>query len=140
MAVKFVDVDGSNWRDVARVEVDPEQETFVASAAYYMCLAHFGDDWKTLGIESEGEIVGHVMWAVDPEDDSTWLGGLLIAADHQGQGLGRAAVEAFIDRFGSNLALSYSPDNTVARDLYLDIGFVETGEMDDDEVVARYRK
>jgi len=35
------------------------------------------------------------------------------------------------------VALSYRPDNTVARGLYASAGFVETGEMEDDEVVAR---
>jgi diamine N-acetyltransferase len=37
----------------------------------------------------------------------------------------------------SSCALSYSPGNSVARDLYLALGFVETGEMEDDEPVAR---
>jgi diamine N-acetyltransferase len=137
--INLLDVDGDNWRDVANVKVHPDQEKFVAAATYYLCLAHYGDDWHPLAIEADGEIVGHVMWAVDPEDDSTWLGGLMIDAAHQGQGLGRATVTAFIDRFGSNLGLSYSPDNERARRVYREMGFVETGEMEDDEIVARYR-
>ena len=32
--------------------------------------------------------------------------------------------------------LSYSPDNSVARSLYAQLGFGETGEMEGDEVVA----
>ena len=38
-----------------------------------------------------------------------------------------------------SVALSYSPGNAVARALYLSLGFEETGEMEDDEVVARRR-
>ena len=38
---------------------------------------------------------------------------------------------------GARFALSYQPDNAVARRLYAGLGFVETGEVDDDEVVAR---
>jgi diamine N-acetyltransferase len=38
-----------------------------------------------------------------------------------------------------NFALSYAPDNTVARHLYSDLGFVETGEMAEDEIVARLK-
>jgi diamine N-acetyltransferase len=34
-------------------------------------------------------------------------------------------------------ALSYSPQNTVARALYQSLGFVETGEIEDGELVAR---
>jgi len=36
-------------------------------------------------------------------------------------------------------ALSYDPRNTVARSLYASMGFIETGELDDDETVARKR-
>ena len=36
------------------------------------------------------------------------------------------------------MALSYSPENTAARELYASLGFVETGEQEDDEVVARW--
>jgi len=35
------------------------------------------------------------------------------------------------------VALSYDPQNTVARSLYASMGFVETGEISDDETVAR---
>jgi len=36
------------------------------------------------------------------------------------------------------VALSYTTDNTAASDLYLSAGFVETGEHEDDETVARF--
>ena len=108
-----------------------------------MCLAQFGDDWHSLAVATDGKIVGHVMWAVDEEDGSTWLGGLVIDAAVQGRGVGRATVDAFVERFAAegrvNIALSYLPDNAVARRLYAAVGFVETGEMEDDEVVARLR-
>ena len=62
----------------------------------------------------------------------------------QGRGIGRATMEEALDRFthdgATNVALSYSPENEVARHLYRSMGFVETGEMEDDEIVARYRR
>ena len=141
--MRLVEVDGDNWRLVAAVQPHPEQERFVAPITRYLCLAHYGGEWHPLAIEADSTIVGHVMWAVDPVDDSTWLGGLVIDAAHQGRGIGRAAVKAFLDRFANdglvNAALSYEPENTAARRLYLDIGFEETGETEDDELVARYR-
>lgn len=114
----------------------------MAPVARYLCLAHFEGDWHSLGIEFEGSIVGHVMWAVDPVDDSTWLGGLVVDAGFQGRGIGRAAVLECLELFEKggvvNAALSFSPDNEVARRLYADLGFVETGEMEGDEIVARF--
>lgn len=141
--VQLVPVDDANWRDVAAVSPYPTQERFVAPTTYYLCLAHYGAEWNPLAIVRDGSVVGHLMWAVDDEDGSTWLGGVVIDSAAQNQGIGRAAVLSFIDRFSSdgkmNLALSYAPDNSVARRLYADLGFIETGEMAEDEIVARLR-
>ena len=140
--VRLVDVDRSNWRQVVRVTPHRDQERFVGPVANYLCLCHYEGEWSPLAIEAAGTVVGHVMWAVDEEDDSTWMGGLVIDAASQRQGIGRQAVVAFIERFSSdghtNLALSYEPENVVARDLYAGLGFVETGETEGDEVVARH--
>ena len=143
-AVRLTEVDATNWSILAEVEPRPDQRDFVAPITRYLCLAHYGGEWHPLAIEVDSTIVGHVMWAVDEDDGSTWLGGLVIDAAHQGRGAGRMTVETFLDRFAengkANVALSYSPENKVARALYLSIGFVETGEMEDDEIVARYRR
>jgi diamine N-acetyltransferase len=142
--VRLVEVDAGNWSDLAEVEPKPDQWDFVAPVTRYLCLAHYGGDWNPLAIEANGTIVGHVMWAVDEEDGSTWLGGLIVDAAQQGRGIGRATVETCLGRFTedgkTDVALSYSPENDVARKLYLSMGFVETGEMEHDEVVARYRR
>lgn len=141
--VGLVEVDASNWRDVAAVTPKPGQERFVASTTYYLCLAHYGGDWSPLAIVEDGLVVGHLMWAIDEDDHSVWLGGLVVDGAAQGRGVGRSAVVALLDRFGSdgmiNAALSYSPDNDIARRIYRSLGFEETGEREDDEVVARIR-
>jgi diamine N-acetyltransferase len=141
--VQLVPIDAANWRDVAAVRPHPEQELFVAATTYYLCLAHYDAVWNPLAVVRNGSTVGHMMWAIDEEDGSTWLGGVVIDSAAQSQGVGRAAVLSFIDRFSSdgrsNLALSYAPDNTIAKHLYSDLGFVETGEMAEDEIVARLR-
>jgi diamine N-acetyltransferase len=84
------------------------------------------------------------MWATDDDEGSVWMGGLVIDQTTQGRGIGRAAVKAFIDRFTcdaeGHIALSYDPENGAARSLYASLGFVETGEMEGDEIVARYRR
>jgi diamine N-acetyltransferase len=142
--VLLTDVDATNWRILAGIEPKPDQRDFVAPITYYLCLAHFDGVWNPLAIEVDRTIVGHVMWAFDEAEGSTWLGGLVIDAAHQQRGIGRAVVEAFLDRFTdegrTNVGLSYSPRNEVARRLYRDIGFVETGEVEDGEIVARYQR
>jgi len=48
------------------------------------------------------------------------------------------AILGFLAEQGARrVALSYEPENTVARRLYESLGFRETGETEGEEVVAR---
>lgn len=135
-------VDAATWREVAAVEPRPDQQQWVAPVTRYLCLCLYDRVWRPLAVRSGGEVVGFVMWAHDEAEGSHWLGGLVVDAAHQGRGLGRAAVRALLEHLASldgygEAALSYAPDNAAARTLYRSLGFVETGEEDDGEVVAR---
>jgi len=136
------DVDAGNWRDVVRIEPRGDQSRFVASVAYYLNLCHYDRVWQPLALYQDGETVWFAMWAFDAEEESYWIGGLVIDAYHQGKGHGRAAMEAILGHLAAQpgyieAALSYRPENAVARRLYASLGFVETGERVDDELVAR---
>jgi diamine N-acetyltransferase len=120
----------------------------VADVTYYLCLSAYDGVWRSCAVLDDGVTVGHVMWAVDPEDDSHWIGGLVIDADHQGRGLGRATVEGLLALWEEHepslsgtayrqAALSVDAGNEAALGLYRSLGFVETGELADDEVVLR---
>jgi diamine N-acetyltransferase len=141
--VRLVEVDADSWRDCASVRPRADQAEFVADVTYYLSLCAYGDTWHPLAVVAGGEVVGFLMWGVD-DDASRWIGGLVIDAAHQRRGLGRAAVvqavRLLVAQDGcANVALSYQPANTAARDLYAALGFVETGETEDEEgeVVAR---
>jgi diamine N-acetyltransferase len=145
--ITLTPVTSENWRDVAAVRATEAQSSWVADVTYYLCLSAYGDDWRSCAVLDGDAVVGHVMWGVDPEDDSHWFGGLVIDRERQGRGLGRATVAALL-RFWeqepalsgtpyTQAALSVSPDNTAARALYASLGFAETGEMTDDELVMR---
>jgi diamine N-acetyltransferase len=140
--ITLVPVDAGNWRDCAALSVRPEQEQFVSAVTYYLCLCNYGALWQPLAVQRGAETAGFVMWGVD-DDGSRWIGGLVVDAAQQRGGVGRSIVRALQERFAAepdcpNVALSYSPGNTVARALYASLGFVETGEMEDDEIVARW--
>ncbi len=88
------------------------------------------------------QVIGFLMWAINPADESGWLGGIMIDRNHQGQGYGRQAVQAAIrllaeEQEVQHFALSYQPANVVAKHLYGSLGFVEGDEWEDDEIVAR---
>jgi diamine N-acetyltransferase len=134
-------VDKGNWERCAAIRPAADQERFVASVAYYLCMCHYEQVWQPLAIYAGEQVVGHVMWAVDPEEGSYWIGGLVIDADRQGEGHGRSAMLALLQRFRDagavEAALSYQPDNGRARALYASLGFRETDERSDGEKVAR---
>lgn len=135
-------VDGENWRDVAGLKVREAQREFVAEPCYYLALCSYGDLWKPLAIFLEEQVIGFMMWAVDPDDGSCWLGGILVDESVQGRGYGGRAVQEAIRMLHEahgfrEFALSYQPANRAARHLYGKLGFVEGDEWEDDEVVAR---
>ena len=126
---------------VVGLEVETEQRRFVAPVEHYLELCDRpGSPWQPFVVLEHGEVVGFVMHGVDPDDDSAWIGGLMIDRAHQGSGIGRVVVDLLVARAaadGRASALSYEPANTVAKALYERAGFVETGERDGDEVIAR---
>ena len=140
--IQLAPVTRENWRAVAQLRVAPAQADFVAEPAYYLALCHYEALWQPLAIVRGGEVIGFMMWAIDPADGSCWLGGIIIGHQHQGRGYGRQATRAALAMLGAahgytNFALSYNPANAVARRLYQSLGFAETGEREDDELVAR---
>jgi diamine N-acetyltransferase len=135
-------VDRGNWRAVARLKVSEAQREFVAAPSYYLALCCYGGGWRPLAVCLDERVIGFMMWAVDPADGSCWLGGILIDQSMQRRGYGRQAVQAAMGMLTSehgykNFALSYQPANLVAKELYRKLGFVETNEWEDDEIVAR---
>ena len=86
-------VDAGSWRDVAALTVAPGQERFVAAPTYYLALCAYGDVWQPMSVhDADDSVVGFLMWGIDDEDGSCWLGGVLVDVAHQGRGVGRAAV------------------------------------------------
>ncbi|MFG1778365.1 GNAT family N-acetyltransferase [Micromonospora sp. NPDC049051] len=135
-------VDDDNWRAVADVAPRDDQRAWVAAlAARYLLLTTRSDVWTSLAVYADETVAGHVMWGVD-DDGSRWIGGMVIDAAEQDRGVGRAAVRTLAgwlggqDGGGHPVRLSYHPDNVQAARLYTSLGFVPTGAMEDDELVA----
>jgi diamine N-acetyltransferase len=137
--VSLAEVDDGNWRAVADVAPRDQQRRFVAAlGARYLLLSTREDLWHSLAIIAGESVAGHVMWAQD--DDAYWIGGMIVDAAEQGNGVGRAAMEALVERLAANpdageIRLSCHPGNTAAERLYRALGFVPTGEFEDDEAV-----
>jgi len=140
-AMELHEIGAANWQACAAIRPALDQERFVAPVAWYLCLCHYEGVWHPLAIVDGGEVIGHVMWGLDPDEGSYWIGGLVIAAERQRRGYGRAAVTSLIGRLREQGAMqagiSYHAGNARARALYLSLGFRETGERSEGEVVGR---
>ena len=135
-------VSHDNWRNVADLKVSETQREFVAEPSYYLALCSYGNDWRPLVIYLDEQVIGFMMWTIDPADGSCWLGGILVDQSMQKRGYGKQAVQAAIimlkGKHGHrNFALSYQPANLAAKHLYSKLGFIEMNEWEDDEIVAR---
>jgi diamine N-acetyltransferase len=85
------DVRADNWRACTALEVEEPQQRFVAPVANYLALCAYGESpWHPLAVRAQEEVIGFVMWGVDPADESFWIGGLIIDRRHQGRRHGRA--------------------------------------------------
>ena len=121
--------------------VHEHQRAFVAPVATYLADCVDAGIWQPVAAVRDDRVVGFALWAVD-DDGSRWIGGVVVDAPEQGRGLGRRFVEQLMRQLleagAPSLALTYAPANTAARGLYASLGFVETGERDEEEVVARW--
>ncbi|GAA0586375.1 GNAT family N-acetyltransferase [Paractinoplanes ferrugineus] len=140
--VSLAAITDDNWRAVADVAPTDEQRRFVAAlGARYLLLSMRGGLWNSLAVLAGETVAGHVMWAYDDEGGAHWVGGMLVDAAEQGKGIGRAAMLAVVDRLSDlpgarEIRLAYHPENIAAAKLYVSLGFQDTGEREDDDIVA----
>lgn len=141
-----------NWKELIRLKVREDQTHFVASNLYSIAQAQFGDDfdghWELhpYGVY-EGDLpVGFLMYGLDFEHprQQGFIFRLMVDEKHQRKGYGRFGMNWILERFSKDervkdVGISYEPENDAARKLYASLGFVETGEIIGEEVLALLR-
>lgn len=138
--VEVVALDADNIEAVLAVTFAPGQEAYVRSVASYIALSAYEQIWTPVAFRADGDIVGFAQWAFDPDDGTYCIGGVVIDAARQGQGLGGPAMLALVHLLRQRpdcgpIALSVHADNHRARELYARLGFSETGAEVDGELV-----
>ncbi len=152
-----VDLRTLSFDDIAAVlalQLDEGQDSFVAPNEYtlaeaYVALTTGEFTPRIYGIFLGGEVVGMIAIAYygpgeNGEEPGYEFYRFMVDKRRQRQGIGRQALKQMIDILrtkpmgpGRTVETSFVPGNEFAKDLYLSLGFEETGEVDEDgEVIA----
>lgn len=148
MNLELRTIDDTNKDAVELLEVSDDQKQYIASNRKSLETAQKEEHREVarpFAIYADGRIVGFTMFAFDlassDPNDRYWLWRFMIDKRLQGNGYGSAALETIIQYFRSHganhILLSTKETNTAALFLYRKYQFVETGEMNDDEIVLR---
>ena len=142
MAVHFVVVDKENWEECIEFSVSDEQTDFVASNCESILLSKFEENCYPLCIYNDAEMVGFLMYDIDPETKRWELSRLMIDEEHQGNGFGKQALLLLLrqlkEKLGSiHFYTSVVPSNNVMKRLVKSLGLLETDEITWDEEVFR---
>jgi diamine N-acetyltransferase len=143
MSVRLEPITRENWFECSQLEVKPEQKRFASSNLLCIAEVQFYPSWGAYAIYHEDQMVGFVMYEHDQEQEQWWISNLMIAADQQGKGYGRAALQELMARLRQmgcrEIWVGYANDNHPARALYAGLGFVEVGLDDEGDMMARIR-
>jgi GNAT superfamily N-acetyltransferase len=149
MPIELHEVTDEVREELRSVRVGEGQERFVSSVEESLAEAELYPQAKPWfrAVYADGVAVGFVMisWDVEPDPPELWgpwfLWKLLIDERHQGRGLGREVVLAIVDivrhEGGDALITSYGEGPGGPGGFYRGLGFVPTGDVDHDEIVAR---
>ena len=142
MIVTLREITRDNWIQCVQLHVTSGQESFVASNAISLAQSRYEPEWQPYAVYDDGQMVGFIMYGKEPRKQQFWVLRLMVDAAYQGHGYGRAAMELAIQRMKAlpdchGIAISDEAENEGARRLYASLGFRETGEIIEGEVVAR---
>ncbi|MDR7275085.1 GNAT family N-acetyltransferase [Catenuloplanes atrovinosus] len=137
-----------NYEDALKLSVREDQRDLVSSVEKSLAEAYVWGEhaWPRLIYDGD-RMVGFLMAFVDlpwkdPDDTDRRCGlwRLNIAADEQGKGYGRFAVEAACaelrSRGNTRFYVTYVPRDGGPEPFYRRLGFVPTGELSGGETVA----
>ncbi len=144
-------IDRSNFMKLFSMQLRPEQTKFVTPPPWTLARCYvkfFGDNFEHLPhlIRAGDEIVGYTTTACDPNSaENYWIDDIMIAAEHQGKGYGRAAmvevVEMIVARYPrcEAVQLTCFRTNLNAAALYVSLGFCPTGTVDEEFGEPNYK-
>ncbi|MBD1559918.1 GNAT family N-acetyltransferase [Vibrio sp. S9_S30] len=138
-----------NIYDVLRLKLKEKQIGFVSSNAFSIAESSVNPDYQTRAATVDGKVVGFAMytewvnalWMKEEKPGEYYIPRVMVDKSYQGNGYGRQLMVLLLNEIEKNqpkaIHIVYCPDNTVAKKLYMSLGFVEYGKDSCGDTLAR---
>ena len=143
MTMRLQDVDDSNWRDCANLQLAEEERKFISSNVYAIAEWKFESESALKAIYSDTELVGMLAYYLHDGEHGYfyWLYHLMIDKKYQGKGYGESAVKLAVQEMyqlgATEIRTMYMPGNVRAQKLYKKLGFEQVGTLDGGDIFLR---
>jgi diamine N-acetyltransferase len=133
------EVTKQNWIDVVRLSSAEDQqnrifEKMIASNCLSLAQASIEDNWTVKAIYQNDTLVGFTMYGFSEEFSGYEICRIMIDYRFQGNGYGKQAlnlvIKEMLNQFKCHeIFISFVPENEKAKQLYLSVGFKDTGRV-----------
>lgn len=140
-------IDATNYTDAMKLKVHDSQKDFIASNEKSLIQSAYGspDISTPYGIYDDETMVGFLLVLFNEDTpDTYWVWRLMVDANHQKKGYGKAAMQKLIADTKAEgkykfLRLYFVPTNENAQKFYAGLGFIEEGLNEEwGEILAAY--
>lgn len=150
MTLSLREITGDNYFQVLELKISPEQEAakFVSPVVRSLADAwYYREEGITYpkAIYAKEDLVGFIMYDLDPEEQQVFIWRFLIDQAFQGRGYGRQTIEAVVEMAKQQTQMTkvvadYVDGNEPMKKILLDLGFEETGfDPDNNEHIMVYQ-
>ncbi|WP_168124078.1 GNAT family N-acetyltransferase [Paenibacillus sp. HB172176] len=146
MNISIQEVDQRNWFDCTKLKVSEENgKRFIVPIVYSIAESRFEKHLKTIAIYKDDKVIGFSVYCIDKDDGQYWIYVYMIDADYQGKGYGKEGLIRLLEYIKTKengiteIIIGHKPDNEKAGYLYQSIGFKETGQNINGEIIRKYK-
>lgn len=143
MTIRLQDVNDSNWRDCANLQLTKEEKAFLSSNVHAIAEWKFETQSVLKAIYSDSGLIGMLAYYLHDGKYGYfyWLYHLMIQKKYQGKGYGEAAVKLAVEEMrelgAKEIRTMYMPGNIRAQNLYKKLGFEENETLDGGDIFLR---
>ena len=134
-------ITNKNFKAIIQLKVHEGESKFVAPNVYSIAEAYVEHGAYPMAIYADEKPVGFTLYGQFEEDEGDyWVARLMVDKSHRRQGYGEIAMRIAIDEMGRNedcekIFVSFVPGNVDAQLLYEKLGFLDTGMIEEGELV-----